>query len=380
MNVKNTVFIFLFILLWFINPILSSLLILILSIIYQNKPVIVIFGLLLSIYFSFISYSIDTVGDFLNYKENIALVVKNGLDYSVRGGEFGYYLIVLIFSYVFNNSIEITHIAMLIMANVILFLSIANIDFRSSIFIFLLLQFFSVLVINPYLSRQFLSIALVFYSLSIGRGKYAIWIISIFIHFSSLIYVTILLFSRGVLKSKRFYFIIISLSFLLFVSMNLDILKFILTQNILPEFIKVKADFYLRMQSSEQKIDFVAVVFCVYTFFIKYKMLRIKCSKIEEDIINLFFISAVLCFSFIQLPVLPTRLGYLTYYLSPFLLILSWRNKKINILNFVNVLFLIFCVFITIYKVYLNDFSEPWVLLSDGEVLTHYFLYYINRI
>lgn len=376
MHLRKISIILLFILLWFINPILSALLILIISFVYPFKPLIFLFGILLSIYFGLISYSIDVVGDFLNYKENIASVINNGLDFSIRGGEFGYYIIVFVLSCFLNDSIEITHLVMLVIANVVFFMALFNVNYRLSIFIFFLVQLFSVLVINPYLSRQFLAVSFILYSLSINKGKSFLWFLSILIHFSSLIYIMILITSRRILNSKKCFFVLIFLSVFLFLTMNLEVLKIIISQSFLPEFINVKADFYLRMNDSNQKIDVIVLFFCFYTFYIKYRSLNISCSKKDENIINLFFISSILCFSFINLPILPTRVGFLTYYLSPLLLIIVWKINH----NIVNILFLIFCILMAAYKIYLNDFAIPWVLLSDGEILKHNFLYYINRL
>ncbi|HAS8348795.1 TPA: hypothetical protein I7712_20410 [Vibrio vulnificus] len=380
MKFKSAIYILLFTSLWLVNPFITSLLILMISLIYPYKPLIIVFGVLLSIYYGFVSYSMDSVGDFLNYKENITDVINNGLDFSIRGGEFGYYLIVSIVGFFLDDSVEMTHGTMLIIANLILFIFLYKINHRRSIFIFLLLQLFSVLVINPYLSRQFLAVSIILYSLSLNKGKSVLWIASILIHFSSILYMCVLLMSRKILRNKRVVLISIFTSLFLFFTMNLDMFKVVLNQNILPEFIKVKADFYLRMQDSEQKLDVFVVVFCIFTFFLKYKSCNTQYSEMEENILNLFFISAILCLSFINLPVLPTRLGYLTYYLSPLLLVFILRENKFNMLNAINLVFLCFCILIATYKIYLNDFSEPWLSLSDGDIITRELLFYINRL
>lgn len=336
------------------------------------KSFIFISGIFIAIAFALISFSLEEISDFKVYKILISDVLNDGVDYNVRGGEFGYFIIVSLLGVIMNDNSEYVHISLLVISNVILFLSLYRLNYKLSIFVFFIIQSYFALWINPYLSRQFLSFTILILTLSIDRKyiKYILYVFATFIHFSSIIFLLFILIPSHVMRKRFLLIVLLVSSFILSLIFSLDVLKQIESYNLVPSFILPKINFYFRMYSDgDLGVDFISLFFMSYILYCKFGFKIGSNNLRNEKLVNIFFLSALLQIITMNIPILPTRISFFSYYFSMLLIIIiNGRDLRFTINGLAHCIFIVLFLFLSIYKIYINDYLEPWMLISNGNI------------
>ncbi len=333
----------------------------------QNYPFLYIFGVSLCFVFSLISYSIEDVSDFSNYRAIIQQVIELGVDFSVRGGEVGFYLLVSFLEKIVGPDERVIHFSILVIINIVLFTSLYRLNPKSALLVFITSQFFYLLMVAPFLTRQMLSFSIVLLSISLSRYKKLLYISAIFVHFSALIYIFILCIPKRIINSKAFVFYILIFAVLSSIVLRVEVFKTIVESGLTPGFIEPKVRFYLRL-FDESKPDYLGLLMAAWPIIIKLIYRNESLGDRFEDVINIYFISALLFVSVVNIPILPTRIAFPLYYSFPICYI--FFSKRLRRWKDVFVIsMMLFSILLSVYRIYLNDFSKPWLMLADGNII-----------
>ncbi|WP_432461107.1 EpsG family protein [Agarivorans sp. QJM3NY_25] len=341
-----------------------------------------IIGLLLCLLFSLISYSIQDVSDFHNYRLIIQNIIANGIDFDVRGGEFGFHLLVYLLTKIIGSDERVVHYFVLVLTNFILFTALFRVNPKNALFVFITAQIYYLLMITPFLTRQLLSFSLILLSISFLRYRYLIWTLAFFTHFSALIPILGLLCANRLFKQNVFFVLPILISIILSFTLSVDFFHFLVDRSLVPSFLEPKITFYLRI-FEDSGFDKLALLFVIWIFLLLYFYLGNKLDYVAKNVASIYFTSALLTLSTINIPILPTRLGFPLYYCLPIIfIVIPFSFNYMAIKKWLYVFTpCVFVLIISLYRVYINDFAVPWLLLAERNILMSpiidYFTYFI---
>lgn len=346
----------------------------------NNYELLYLIGGVLCLVFSLISYSIEDFSDFSNYRLIIQQVIENGVDFSVRGGEVGFYILVNFLVKLIGPYERVIHYSLLVIANVILYTALYRINPRNALLVFITAQFFYLLMITPFLTRQLLSLSVVLLSISIRNFRPVLYLCAFFVHFSALIPILVLSIPQRHFRNVAFLSSILCVALILAFTIRVEVFSFLVNNGFTPSFIEPKIRFYLRL-FDESKFDVLALVSAIWIVILKFRYRLIPMKDSYEKIINIYFISAILIIASINIPILPTRIGFPLYYCLPLVFIwLPISPFKLKKIDAITVLIpLAFTFFLAGYRIYINDFTKPWLLLANKDLMMSNILDYLTH-
>lgn len=225
----------------------------------------------------------------------------------------------------------------------------------------LFLSFFTI----TFLQRQAISVALLLFAISNQNNRkfYFFLILASFFHITSLIvgllykYVSKIDFSA----KKIFYLIVVILIFrLLFRQVVLFLDQF--------SFLTYKTSFYLSISNFEI-VSFRLALYSVMLFVI----VMIFGKNINSPFKSIIYFTSICSISLLGINLASERLNFILIYLYGYFLFLILYRKHINLLIFLNVIFLI--IFAIEKSSLINETANHWVLYPPLSNVPFYFLF-----
>lgn len=326
----------------------------------------------------FIFYSIDfnasTIIDYRVYSESNEIIKHMSFSevfYEPFGVEFGWGLIYWVLNRigVDINGVDVSYYNSIIC--ILLFLiwfekyGLVDIDKKyhglASASTLLFLSFFTI----TFLQRQAISVALLLFAISNQNNKkfYFFLIISSFFHITSLIVGVLYKFISRISFTNKiiFYFITGVLIFRLFfrqIMLFLDQFSFL----------SYKTSFYLSLSNFEI-VSFRLAIYSVILFII----VLIFGKDIKSQFKSIIYFTAICSVSLLGINLASERLNFILIYLYGYFLFLILYRKHINLLIFLNVIFLI--IFAIEKSSLINETANHWVLYPPLSNVPFYFLF-----
>lgn len=380
---KNMRFFFIFVFLYLVAfgsllEFIISIILLQLFMVFLNeddytKKVIFLFGTLISYIFASISMTVDRVADVNTYYEIINTYLNSDKSLLDFNGEYFFIIIIKLLGLMHFSSSEV-YFTLIFLANFFLFLFLYKVNFKYSLWIFILLAFYSMLHVTPFLLQQTLSYSLLLISLTAKRKHVSVlfWIFSVFIHMSALLWLPLYILKKIELKLLSVVTLIF-ISALLYLVSDIEYIRAIniyLSQYPSLEFLNGKLNFYQKdVKASSNSGLAILLSFFIYVLAIYHSYSK----PIENKIIIAFFISQFFMFSFLNVPVLYNRLGFLAFYFGPIFFFTAFQGKE-KLEYFLIAIPFFITLYLSLSRAYLNEIGDYWVLLNSGDLLLNRFI------
>ncbi|MFW1741873.1 EpsG family protein [Acinetobacter johnsonii] len=339
------------------------------------RPLLLIFGAFSQLFiFYSIDFSASTIIDYRVYSEANEIIKSMSLSevfYEPFGIEFGWGLIYWILNKI---GIEINGVSVSYYNSIIcimLFITwfekygLKDIDKKyhglvsASTLIFL--SFFTI----TFLQRQAISVAILLFAISNQNNRkfYFFLLISSLFHITSLIVGILYKYISKINFTPRriFYFMVCILIFRLFfrqVILFLDQFSFL----------TYKTSFYLSLTSFEI-VSFRLALYSVMLFVI----VLIFGKNINSQFKNIIYFTSICSVSLLGINLASERLNFILIYLYGYFLFLILYRKHLNLLIFLNVIFLI--IFAIEKSSLINETANHWVLYPPLSNVPFYFLF-----
>lgn len=339
------------------------------------RPLLLILGAVSQF---FIFYSIDfnasTIIDYQVYSESNEIIKHMSfleVFYEPFGVEFGWGLIYWVLNRIGVDiyGVNVSYYNSIIC--IVLFLiwfekyGLKDIDKKyhglASASTLLFLSFFTI----TFLQRQAISVALLLFAISNQNNKkfYFFLMISSFFHITSLIVGVLYKFiSRINFTNKMIFFFVAGI--LVFRLFFRQIMLFLDQFS----FLTYKTSFYLSLSSFEI-VSFRLAIYSVILFII----VMVFGKDIKSQFKSIIYFTAICSVSLIGINLASERLNFILIYLYGYFLFLILYRKHINVLIFINVIFLI--IFSIEKSSLINESANHWALYPPLSRIPFYFLF-----
>ncbi len=333
------------------------------------------YGLLSCFVFSLVSMGVENQADILNYQNMIVGVGDGSLSLSDFRGEFIFYILLLIVNWIGYNDLGFCYLLLLFLTNLIWFTFLYKTDYKTCLLLFSIMQLFSLIIVNPFLLRQSLSIAILLLGCRyLGWKRFFLFFVSCFIHLSSLLLV-IPLYALSKIRNYFFFRIVLvsaaSLGFLLLSKTSVNILSDFFKGISSLNFIFIKLSFFY---TSVEETPFQTYAFIIGLFSLLALFFWKEYKSLDSDVTFVFFISCILCLMTLNIPIMYNRVGFLFYYCVPLLVYLLMSSRvfglKFSYQNIVMFIPMLSVVYYTLVRFIEISSGESWLVVFDGNVLS----------
>lgn len=339
------------------------------------RPLLLILGAVSQF---FIFYSIDfnasTIIDYQVYSESNEIIKHMSfleVFYEPFGVEFGWGLIYWVLNRIGVDiyGVNVSYYNSIIC--IVLFLiwfekyGLKDIDKKyhglASASTLLFLSFFTI----TFLQRQAISVALLLFAISNQNNKkfYFFLMISSFFHITSLIVGVLYKFISRINFTNKMIFCFVA-GILVFRLFFRQIMLFLDQFS----FLTYKTSFYLSLSSFEI-VSFRLAIYSVILFII----VMVFGKDIKSQFKSIIYFTAICSVSLIGINLASERLNFILIYLYGYFLFLILYRKHINVLIFINVIFLI--IFSIEKSSLINESANHWALYPPLSRIPFYFLF-----
>lgn len=349
-----------------------------------NNYLLFFYALLSVIVASFISMSVESVADIVAYKKIIESIVND--DFSSLSNlesiniEFVMYQFIDFISLVLSKGTENIRFTVIITINVIFFLFLYRTFNHSALIFFPVLQVFGLLVVFPFLMRQALSVSLLLLAVTYNKKniKIILLVVSSLTHFSSVIFGLASLFHYKLKITTRFIDALIIFSFIMFFTLNVE---FVLKMGEYLKDIPILKFFVYKISGWDSfevgGFNKFNLFNCIAIMFI-YRFYNNNFS-IKGRVAFILFLSALLNISFMNVPLLFNRFGFISYYMALlFYITMVVEVVNLKLIGRVVLYFVILIWFLDFFRRIYGYAYGGWLTIADGDFYYKSMLYYMG--
>ncbi|WP_261894564.1 EpsG family protein [Vibrio cyclitrophicus] len=346
-----------------------------------SKEISIFVGLYSAVLMALLFSSIEVSSDVEEYHRLISIYTDPNVSIFSHKGEFLFVGYIRVLSKIYND-VDFIYFLLNLTSTLLFYFLCLKICGRRAILCFLLLGFYNFFFVSGFLLRQ--NISLLIFSLALCYNKNIFKHIgaffSLFFHLTTLIFLPLLInrLSKAIESNVKLVFFFILISVFSFLILNMEFLRILIS---MLGTLSFADNLFSRLAFFHQDLSFNSTSFSGYlfSFFIMYaSYLRAK-GRLDYDnraLMLFLFVSSCLYIATANIPVLPTRLGFISNYYGPIALFIVGEGSfnrfiklRCSLFDSIVSILIIYLFLKGVQKLSLNELGLGFLSLAGDNII-----------